>query len=221
VEFLLNGALQATVTAAPYSWSWNTTSAANGSHSLTSKAYDAAGNVGNSAAVSVTVNNAPPVAGTNIGGWRLNQANATLDYLIPANTVIPSKGYVIVARNATKAAFESFWGVTLPSNVVFINSADAMPQINGDERFTLFNAAGTRIEVASVAMDPAGGYSYRRSSCGGAGKASSWVKGAWGTSNPGSGAISTCNKGVFISEFSDPLGTGNYVYEFIELHNDK
>jgi beta-lactamase superfamily II metal-dependent hydrolase len=57
VEFYLDGALTATDTTSPYSWSWTTTSATNGAHSLTSKAYDAAGNVGTSAARSVTVSN--------------------------------------------------------------------------------------------------------------------------------------------------------------------
>jgi hypothetical protein len=57
VEFYLDGALKSTSTASPYSWSWNTTTAANGSHSLVSKAYDAAGNVGTSATVTVTVSN--------------------------------------------------------------------------------------------------------------------------------------------------------------------
>jgi chitinase len=41
---------------APYSYSWNTGNAANGStNTLTAKAYDRAGNVGESA-VTVTVN---------------------------------------------------------------------------------------------------------------------------------------------------------------------
>ena len=45
-------------TASPFSTSWNTTTATNASHTLTSKAHDAAGNVGTSSAISVTVNNA-------------------------------------------------------------------------------------------------------------------------------------------------------------------
>lgn len=57
VEFYVNGSLKATDTAAPYSYSWSTTSVVNGSYSLTTKAYDTAGNVGQSAAVAVTVNN--------------------------------------------------------------------------------------------------------------------------------------------------------------------
>src|SRR5439155_3320096 len=66
VEFYLDAALQSSDTTAPYSWSWNTTTASNGAHALTSKAYDAAANVGTSTAVNVTVNNAgdttPPTA---------------------------------------------------------------------------------------------------------------------------------------------------------------
>jgi len=45
---------------APYSVSWNTTTAANGSHTLTAVARDAAGNLATSASVSVTVSNSVP-----------------------------------------------------------------------------------------------------------------------------------------------------------------
>jgi pseudomonalisin len=58
VEFYLDGALKSTSTTSPYSWSFNTTTVANGSHTLQSKAYDAAGNIGSSATISVTVSNA-------------------------------------------------------------------------------------------------------------------------------------------------------------------
>ncbi|HEY2323389.1 MAG TPA: Ig-like domain-containing protein [Thermoanaerobaculia bacterium] len=57
VEFYMDGALRTTDTTSPYSWSWDTTQFANSSHSLMTKAYDAAGNVGTSSTVTVTVNN--------------------------------------------------------------------------------------------------------------------------------------------------------------------
>jgi len=57
VEFYLDGALKSTDTTSPYAWSFDTTTAANGSHTLSAKAYDAAGNVGTSTSVSVTVSN--------------------------------------------------------------------------------------------------------------------------------------------------------------------
>ncbi|MHB8056969.1 MAG: Ig-like domain-containing protein [Desulfuromonadaceae bacterium] len=77
VEFYVNGALQTADTAAPYTYSWNTASVSNGSYTLSAKAYDAAGNVGQSSAVQVTVNNdktAPvtsitsPASGATVGG---------------------------------------------------------------------------------------------------------------------------------------------------------
>jgi phosphatidylserine/phosphatidylglycerophosphate/cardiolipin synthase-like enzyme len=61
VQFKLDGAnLGGEDTTAPYSVSWNTTSADNGSHSLTAVARDAAGNTTTSAAVAVTVSNTGP-----------------------------------------------------------------------------------------------------------------------------------------------------------------
>jgi hypothetical protein len=57
VEFYAGSSLLGTATASPYSISWNTTAVANGTYALTTKAYDAANNVGTSATVTVTVNN--------------------------------------------------------------------------------------------------------------------------------------------------------------------
>jgi Big-like domain-containing protein len=63
VQFLLDGAaLGAEDTAAPYSVALDTTKVANGSHTLTATARDAAGNHATSAPVTVTVSNAVPPA---------------------------------------------------------------------------------------------------------------------------------------------------------------
>src|SRR3989442_1223381 len=65
LQFKLDGVnLGAEDTVAPYSVSWNTTLATSGSHSLTAVARDAAGNTATSAAVSVTVDNTPPLIST-------------------------------------------------------------------------------------------------------------------------------------------------------------
>jgi len=61
VQFRIDGAnFGAEDTSAPYSVSWNTTGAVNGSHTITAVARDAAGNRTTSAPVTVTVSNAPP-----------------------------------------------------------------------------------------------------------------------------------------------------------------
>ncbi|WP_224365429.1 S8 family serine peptidase [Hyalangium versicolor] len=64
VEFYAGSTLIGTATTSPYSVTWTTTAVANGSYSLTTKAYDAAGNTGTSSAVAVTVNNAATCATT-------------------------------------------------------------------------------------------------------------------------------------------------------------
>ncbi|MEW5849365.1 MAG: DNRLRE domain-containing protein [Myxococcota bacterium] len=56
VELAVDGASPVTDSSAPYSFSWNTTTVTNGSHTLLARAFDAAGNVGNSS-VTVTVDN--------------------------------------------------------------------------------------------------------------------------------------------------------------------
>lgn len=62
VEFLLDGSLLGTRTAEPYSLLWDSTTATDGPHVLQARAFDLAGNIGTSAAVTVEV-----VGGAGIG----------------------------------------------------------------------------------------------------------------------------------------------------------
>ncbi|HSW37480.1 MAG TPA: Ig-like domain-containing protein [Candidatus Saccharimonadales bacterium] len=57
VELLVDGALYGTDVTGPYNFAWDTTKIPNGSHTLLAQAYDAAGNIGTSTTVSVTVQN--------------------------------------------------------------------------------------------------------------------------------------------------------------------
>jgi len=91
VQFKLDGAnLGVEATGAPYSISWNTTSSADGAHTLTAVARDAAGNQSASAPITVTVNNGTPsdttspavtitspASGTTISGPARVSANAS------------------------------------------------------------------------------------------------------------------------------------------------
>src|SRR5437867_5701153 len=80
VQFKLDGAnLGAEVTAASYAVSWNTTTASNGSHSLTAVARDAAGNTATASAVSVTVDNAAPVISA-VSGSSVGSSAATVTW---------------------------------------------------------------------------------------------------------------------------------------------
>ena len=84
VELQVDGTVVATDTSAPYAFSWNSASVANGGHALSSRAYDAAGNNTTSAARSVNVQTPGPrpppdsswATGTT-GGPRSRSACAT------------------------------------------------------------------------------------------------------------------------------------------------
>ncbi|OGR32152.1 MAG: hypothetical protein A2091_12755 [Desulfuromonadales bacterium GWD2_61_12] len=83
VELYDGTTLKETDSAAPYSFAWAITSANNGSHSLTAKAYDAAGNSKVSSAIPVTVNIAVAKPGS-------------FEFAVGAHTVSENGGYVDV-----------------------------------------------------------------------------------------------------------------------------
>jgi len=57
VELYVDGTLSNSDTTSPYTFTWNTATASNGSHTLSTKAYDALNNAGTSTSVTVTVSN--------------------------------------------------------------------------------------------------------------------------------------------------------------------
>jgi subtilisin family serine protease len=62
VELWIDGVLSTSVSSSPFSFTWNSAGIANGTHTLSVKAYDPAGNVGQ-ASISVSVSN-PTIADT-------------------------------------------------------------------------------------------------------------------------------------------------------------
>ena len=125
VEFYVNGALKATDTASPFSYSWNTTTGANGSYSITTKAYDAAGNVGQSAAVTANVSNTvtPPPAGSVTAVFG-NTTGATYP-----NTVEDTFLNINNAVNATNTMLGTYtWPAAKPANAILMNwNLSALP----------------------------------------------------------------------------------------------
>ena len=74
------GAGRARTRQSPYQIAWNTTTVSNGSHTLQTRAFDAAGNVGSSTVVSVTVSNSTGGGGQLIvnGGFEGSASPWTL-----------------------------------------------------------------------------------------------------------------------------------------------
>ena len=85
VEYYVDGTLTGSATVSPYPLSFDCTTVTNGSHSLVAKAYDAAGNVGTSAAVAFTVSN--PVA-TTLQESESNDTTATANPVLTSITKV-------------------------------------------------------------------------------------------------------------------------------------
>jgi hypothetical protein len=90
VELYVDGSLNATDTTSPYSFSLNTTALANAAHTLYTKAHDAAGNVGQSSSITVTV------------------SNAAVDYTLPTTAITaPTSGTVSGTTSVTASASDN------------------------------------------------------------------------------------------------------------------
>ncbi len=125
VQFLLDGVALGTEDAtAPYSVSWSTTATANGSHTLSARARDAAGNQTTSAAVAVTVQStdttAPtasvtaPAAGSTVSGTVTVSATAS-DNVGVAGVQFLLDGVALGTKDAT-APYSVSWSTTATAN---------------------------------------------------------------------------------------------------------
>lgn len=88
VDFYRDGAiLLSTDMTSPYGFAWNSTTVANGNHTLFAKAVDTAGNAVNSAAITIAVNNAsiivtpPPTTGPSISTGSVS-VSGTIDVAV-------------------------------------------------------------------------------------------------------------------------------------------
>ena len=150
VEFYVDGALKGTDTTSPYTMALDSTTLADGAHTLVAKAYDAAGNMGTSTAVNFTVNNTitteterivnggfevgtTPWTGTTavIGTWSTQPA-----FEGTRNAWMGGKG-----KKTTQALYQS---VTIPSTVI---TATVSFQLHIDTKETTTATAYDKLAV--------------------------------------------------------------------------
>lgn len=93
VEFYVDNVLKATDTTSPYSTTLDSTTLANGSHTLTAKAYDAANNVGTSSAVAFSVSNTTSAVERIVnGGFESGSTSwTTTSGVIDSSTTLPAR----------------------------------------------------------------------------------------------------------------------------------
>jgi len=114
VEFYVDGTLKASDTAAPYSFGWATSSLTNGNYNLSAKAYDAAGNVGQSAIMTVAVANAVTYTAVFGNASGSTYTNTIEDTFLNLNNDV----------NATGAALNTYtWPASTPANAILLKWA--------------------------------------------------------------------------------------------------
>ncbi len=151
VDFYVNGGLVDTDSAAPYQYSWNTTSLPNGAAQLKAVAYDAAGNSTQSAIVTVNVANAdmtPPTVnvtsptGGNVSGTVTVSASAS-DNVGVAHVDFYVNGGLVGSDSA--APYQYSWNTTSVANGAAQLKAVA------------YDAAGNSAQSAIVTVNVANG----------------------------------------------------------------
>ena len=134
VEFYIDGALVGTSTTSPYSVTYNSANLANGTNSLVAKAYDAAGNIGTSAAVSFTTSNTS--TGTTYNEVESNNTRTTAN--VVADTVNKIVGYM-----GTTTDNDYFKINIAPGRTATINMTGPT---GVDYDLYLYNSSGTQLK---------------------------------------------------------------------------
>jgi peptidoglycan/xylan/chitin deacetylase (PgdA/CDA1 family) len=168
VEFLVGSTVVGTDTTAPYSIAWDSTSVPDGNVAITAKATDSSGNVGTSAAVTVSVRNdttAPsvtvtaPVAGATVSGTSV-PISATATDGSPIIQVQFLVGATIVGTDTT-APYSITWdSTTVPDGNVAITAraTDSSGNVGTSSAVTasVRNTVGPTVANASLEADANG-----------------------------------------------------------------
>jgi Zn-dependent metalloprotease len=132
VEFYVDGVLKATDTTSPYSTTLDSTTLANGSHTLTAKAYDAAGNVGTSSSVAFSVSN---TTGGTQAEVESNNTTGTANAVATSGTTVT--GFISSSTDT------DYFKVTLGTGRTL--AATLTPPSASDFDLYIYNSAGTQV----------------------------------------------------------------------------
>ena len=143
VGFYVDGALLTTNVSPPYSATWNTNTASLGSHTLTARAYDQAGNGTTSAAVSVnvvdktppTVAITSPVNGSNVSRGTTVKISATASDNRSVQKIVFYVNNVLKCTS-TISRYSCNWSVPSQKGVLYTLKATAYDGSNNTANAT-------------------------------------------------------------------------------------
>ncbi len=157
----------------------------------------------------------------DVSGWKIfDTSNFERQVTLPNGTEIPANGFLVIAREATKVAFESSHGVTLGPNVVYINGTDlraqGFPLLNGGQSFRVEDGFGIQQDppLGSIPASFSTDRTYRRVRS----NSTTLVEESESLRDPGIwGGIRDETGEVIITEISD---SPDFMTEYIELYYD-
>jgi chitinase len=120
VELYLDGALKGSFSAQPYSLTLDTRQLANGTHTLSARAYDAAGNIGESASVALNVFNDEFAPG--ITSFSMPAAANTSTVSVTSFTAMDNvgvTGYLITESSTVPSPDAPEWTTAAPASFTF------------------------------------------------------------------------------------------------------
>ncbi|MFT5432134.1 MAG: hypothetical protein ACI9OJ_002832, partial [Myxococcota bacterium] len=149
----------------------------------------------------------------DLSGYAAQQTDSARTFTFPAGSVYPVGTVIVLGRSAERAAFEGFWGA-MPAGAVYINSG--LPSVNGDETFAIEDGGGAVIDGPTISVSSGNNYQLNTPT-GAPGAAGSWTTASATAGNGTPGVATVAPDGIRITEFSDASGTGNFIYEFVEI----
>jgi len=155
VDLLVNGQVVLSDTAAPYAFSWSTAALTDGAKQLQARAYDAAGNVGSSAVVIVTVSNdttAPTVSLSSPASGSTVSGTVTVSMAASDNKAVSRVDLLVdgaVVGSDTTSPYSIAWNSKNVGNGVHTLQARAY-----DAAGNVATSGGVQITVANDAIAP-------------------------------------------------------------------
>ena len=155
VQFLLDGASLGTEdTVSPYSISWDTTSATNGSHTLAARARDAAGNQTTSTAITVNVDN--PVFDfslSNAGNRSVVQGSSVTSTITATLVSSPTQSVSFTASGLPAGASASFGPTSCSptcNTTITLTASSSTP--TGNSTITVTGTGGSVVRTTSFTL---------------------------------------------------------------------
>jgi mono/diheme cytochrome c family protein len=154
----------------------------------------------------------------DLSNFIIEQTGSLIDAFTPAGTLVSHGGTLVVARNASRAQFETFYGKVLPADAVFLTGAGTFPIIDGGETFALFDLQGVFIDGRSIAEPTGALRTFQRTSCNDAAPlAASWKNLATSTAVATPGVVGQLNTGLVRICISEVADATNANFEYVEI----